>query len=662
MAVNFNKRFIHVSNKATFVANNTGWEQTALTNGCIIFFQDTLEIWVRGTYYGASQETLNRISAVEEGLAGLNYITEFTSDDGGKFSADGATVVPMNSGKGIKIVCDASGVTFTSTLAFTNTDSIEISETEDGSYKADLRIDTTNPGNVTLTVTENGLKAEAEIPEVEYPITGVVEGDKVLSLDENKAISATLSVKYDSDTKHVQLLGIGQELISEFDASEFVADGMLNDVTVVNIVAGETEGSKVAVDTSNEEITYTDFPTTAVVGECYLRFIWNTDAGDKVDYVKTSDLADLKTKNLEVSETIPVAGGPLASLLNNKGITSIDAGTSMQDLLFTLFCEEQWPNPAAKYAYDTLTSTLSAPTASAAYANNGKVVEVGSSQSIGTITGKSATANAPYLKFDNFTWGYLSAEGKGTATSTKTNPAQVAATVNTNSVTYTLSRKYTKFNGAQAGTAQTGSDGTALTFAAETLTASLGENKVVYTISASGQVHSATVKAPSVYYAMSNLGNTNKLVNGVSTAQQKVDATTNKTLNPNPTTPASKTLTYTCTGVYPVYTNANATGNIAAATAKVVANASVFEVEYGAEGSNFHKFKFPASHTLSTVEVWNAQANKYDSYVGGQETSAAEDTTINGGTYSYKTWTRKGSAYTEPTKFRFTLNKSTSAE
>ena len=675
---NFDKRFIHVANKEAFVAKYPNWESEASALGNIIFFKDTCEIWTRGTTYGITPETMQEIedlrtdlNALTEGVEGLNYVTGFTGNEGTAVVTNGATIVPIMGSGQVKVTTGSDGITIDvpvhTVIEPKSGSAIEVEE--DGTVN--LLIDEENKGNVTLEITENGLKASATIPEVEYPVTGVASDDKVLSLTTDKEVKSTLSIKYDSDSKKVQLLGKDQTVVSEFDASDFVTDGMLDDVDIIEVIFDTDRNANII-----KSADVTDFdPATAplapehlVAGMGYIRFKWNVDGDSKIDYVKTSDLVDLKTKNVEVSESIPVAGGPLASLLNAKGINTIDAGMSMQDLLFTLFCQEQWPNPAAKYAYGTLYSVMSAPTSS--YSNNGKVVEIGSTQSIGKVSGKKAgygnsssskqNGSAPQLTFDNFTWGYRTERGKGTATASETNPSAVNATVTTNDVTYTLSRAYTNFDNSSAEDSTSGADGSALYFDAEDLVAKLGENKVVYTLSVSGQVHSATVAAPSVYYAMSNLGNTDKTTNGVASAQQVVDATTTKTFTPSPATPASTTLTYTCTGVYPVYTNASATGNISTASNRIVEDKSVFEVVFGPETNKHHMFKFPASHTLSKVENLNPQNGKFGEYAGGFILSDAEDHKINGTTYSYKTWTRQGPANTEATTYRFTLNKSTS--
>ena len=82
-------------------------------------------------------------------------------------------------------------------------------------------------GNVTLSQSANGLKASVLMPKP--AVTGVATGDKVLRLNETK-LSSTLNLKYDSTAKKIQLLGIGDARIAEIDATDFIKDGMVDNV------------------------------------------------------------------------------------------------------------------------------------------------------------------------------------------------------------------------------------------------------------------------------------------------------------------------------------------------------------------------------------------------------------------------------------------------
>ena len=82
-------------------------------------------------------------------------------------------------------------------------------------------------GNVELTQSANGLKGSVVIPAA--TVTGVATGDKVLGLSGTK-LSSTLNLKYDSTAKKILLLGIGDAKIAEIDATDFIKDGMVDNV------------------------------------------------------------------------------------------------------------------------------------------------------------------------------------------------------------------------------------------------------------------------------------------------------------------------------------------------------------------------------------------------------------------------------------------------
>lgn len=94
-------------------------------------------------------------------------------------------------------------------------------------------------------------------------VIGVAEGDKVLGLSEKK-LSSTLNLKYDSTAKKIQLLGINDALIAEIDATDFIKDGMVDDVRfdpdskVLTIIFNTVSGKKdIPVNLSSLVDTYT---------------------------------------------------------------------------------------------------------------------------------------------------------------------------------------------------------------------------------------------------------------------------------------------------------------------------------------------------------------------------------------------------------------------
>ena len=121
-----------------------------------------------------------------------------------------------------------------------------------------LKLDTTTPGNVTLTQGANGLKAAVTIPAA--TVTGVVSNDKVLSLDGTN-LKSTLDITYDSANKLIKLIGIDNTVIGSISAADFIKDGMVDSV---------------AFNPSNKKLTIT----------------FNTDSGKEDIEVDLTSLVD----------------------------------------------------------------------------------------------------------------------------------------------------------------------------------------------------------------------------------------------------------------------------------------------------------------------------------------------------------------------------------
>ena len=86
-------------------------------------------------------------------------------------------------------------------------------------------------GNVKLSQSAAGLKAEVEIPAA--TVTGVKTGDKVLAL-EGTELTSTISLSVDADAgedgkKYIRLKGIDGADLGKVDTADFVKDGMLKD-------------------------------------------------------------------------------------------------------------------------------------------------------------------------------------------------------------------------------------------------------------------------------------------------------------------------------------------------------------------------------------------------------------------------------------------------
>lgn len=226
-----------------------------------------------------------------------------------------------------------------------------------------------------------------------------------------------------------------------------------------------------------------------------------------------------------------------------------------------------------------------------------------------------------------------------------------------------MKKEYTGFGKTSSDTKSVqGADASKLSFDAETVTVALGTNSMKYTLSVSGQVHSATVKDTNVYYALSNLGNTN---NSEGVTVQTVNKTTSHTYTPNPATPATKTNTnIDIYGVYPVYTNVPSSGEVNSATTstEIIGTSKdqvLFEITFKGDATNANQFAYPGDRTLS-VQLYNPTFNTWgDIAAANQSTTTSDSITVNN--VVYKVWKYTGNPVGNGGKFRFTLGTKISA-
>lgn len=424
-------------------------------------------------------------------------------------------------------------------------------------------------------------------------------------------IGYTLS--YDETGKTIKLMN-GENTVGSIDAAPFIKDGMLDDVELITVS-----------DTNPIE----GFNT----GDLLFKFTWNTDGDSKIDYVNVNELGvQPETSNTEISKEIKVAGGPLASLCADALGGKITTNMTMQELLEVLFFSENWSsvskvNGASNVGTDKFNvgMTLSAS----------GVQKVGTTVTVNDPT-VSQTNKAASAYITGFDYGKYSLDGTTTKTCTTSTKAGETSWVYSSEEPSVSITSYAGF-GLEANPS-----------VGDTLTVAIGTNSV--TATGVGAARTATCAKVGPIYDVSSEGNI---------ADKDANIYTIEAQSKTVSAPANQTSTATVTGVYPVYTNANAAGNVATANVEVIKDASVFEVEYGPETSNYHMFAYPASHTLSKVENFNPQSQQYGDYVGG---SNITDSTIVVAGQAYKLWTRAGAANTEKTKYKFTLNKLTSAE
>lgn len=469
-----------------------------------------------------------------------------------------------------------------------------------------------------------------------------VDTEELSSSISNLVNESEVSLNYDKGQKKIKLT-VG-DTSSEISTEDFIKDGMLSDVS---ITTPKTEG---------KTIQYDDFDyTVEEYGDVkFIKFLWNTDGGSKVDYLKADDIVVTDTKNTEITSDIVIAGGPLADLVSSVFPSGkIDKGTDLQQLFTTLFCKEIYPSVSKRDG--SYTTSVAAPSIVASGFTNNKIVEVGTSVTFSSITAKAYTTSPTSSQVSGFTdnggGGYSDSIGgeivKQNVITENWSLSQDPSTSYT--LTASLAAGFT-FDGSKlTNTTVTNSVATSCVLGENTLKAGFGTNtyKVVeQPAGVTGSINGIPAK-----YIVSNLGNRDESHKSpVVNSQSEVKKTA-----------SSSQSTFSVVGAYPVYHNGNSGGNIAGATVSILQNATSFEVSYGPEGTNFNKFAFPPNHTLSKVEVYNSLSKQYEEYKGGSNTST-EQKTIQSKQYQYSLWTRTGEAYGEGTKFKFTLNKSTIVE
>jgi len=452
------------------------------------------------------------------------------------------------------------------------------------------------------------------------------------------------SIAYDEEKHEIVLKNAAGTILGQgIDATPFIKDGMLDDVEVWTV----PEGGATVDGTSYD------------AGTKFIKFTWNiTKDGEsdlKTDYILLSDIATTykESESIKISDdntlsvgtvestsvdvnSIPVGGTPLADILLAKGIKTIDAG-NLQTVLEGLFSVDT-PGTGSRNIPTSATLSMSAPSCSL----TAGPVEVGYAVTLSAET-KAASASAT-VSYTGFPYGW-SAENDNTKDANGVPSSITYNAAQDNDTNYTLSGKIDSGFTGESIVSKTGSSKATIS---ESLTTVLGTNKV--TVTATAPTFTISIAAQPQYFICSSLEKTSNSVPASEASSIKVASTT-------------KTNSASVVAVYPVYTNAvsETANNTASTDKKVIADSSSFEVIYGPEAVAFNMFAYPATHTLSKVEIWNPNAGSYGDYTGGSLTST-ETKTLLSGDKSYSVWTRQGAASAASTKFKFTLNKKTSVE
>lgn len=458
----------------------------------------------------------------------------------------------------------------------------------------------------------------------EYNRTNIIhlwDGNDMVVMSERLFIGEVTGTAYDGG-KGKHLADIANSLPDSVirEVADFTTDGSTvtfnyeYDVKQESgLFDGDAQGSKTipSATTSNAGVmsatdkVKVDKIVTDGDGNKYL-----TDNGNYQELIEDT------TETIKTTDAIPVAGGPLADLLNKAGINSISPDTSMQDLFVSLFTKELWPTNLV-FKEGTVSAAIAAP--SFTLSNTG-LVEVGATVTIGKTTLSAATMSTTARTYSGFTYGY-SSSNDNTKDSSNTTITVNASNVALNSVNYTMKR--TTNGSVENATANT--NHAQVTLDSKTFKAIEGTNTVKVDIT--GPTANATFASMPVYYACSNLGKTNE--------EHKTEPkdTTTKT-----STIPSNSKTLNVTGVYPYYTNKD---NITAFAKLPLTTNKTLDVTFVAEtASNKHIFKLPSKFNVTKITLLNTLSGQYENYDVSRFSVTTETIDVQGTGTQYKVYTR----------------------
>lgn len=458
----------------------------------------------------------------------------------------------------------------------------------------------------------------------EYNRTNIIhlwDGNDMVVMSERLFIGEVTGTAYDGG-KGKHLADIANSLPDNVirEVADFTTDGSTvtfnyeYDVKQESgLFDGDAQGSKTipSATTSNAGVmsatdkVKVDKIVTDGDGNKYL-----TDNGNYQELIEDT------TETIKTTDAIPVAGGPLADLLNKAGINSISPDTSMQDLFVSLFTKELWPTNLV-FKEGTVSAAIAAPSFTLSSTN---LVEVGATVTIGKTTLSVATMSTTARTYSGFTYGYSSANDN-TKDSSNTTITVNASNAALNSVNYTMKR--TTNGSVENATANT--NPAQVTLDSKTFKAIEGTNTVKVDIT--GPTANATFASMPVYYACSNLGKTSEEHKSV--AKDTITKTSSTPSN-------SKTLNVT--GVYPYYTNKD---NITTFAKLGLTTNKTLDVTFVAEtASNKHAFKIPAKFNVTKITLLNTLSGKYEDYSVSRFSVTTETINVQGTDVQYKVYTR----------------------
>lgn len=329
------------------------------------------------------------------------------------------------------------------------------------------------------------------------------------------------------------------------------------------------------------------------------------------------------TETVDVSKTIQVTGGPLASALNTAGIDTLNKDMSMQELLELLFTDEKYPEPI--YTQGKLTSIIAAPVISI----SSNPQEIGTSLTIPTYKVGSINYVATPSEVKGLTYGYSEDKVQKNSSTSITSNIQNIQTVGQYTFTRTL-------NGVE--TTVTG--GASISIPSTTITIQFGTNTIKNAVTGPA-ITGSFEKLPAVWY-YSNLGNLRD-----DKITQEIKATTVTASAP------SNTTTVSILGLYPIYAN---TENLDTLTKQAISSAKEYTITLVSSdkaSGKLQSFAVATDDTISKLEVLNTLSNTWETYDLSRFTLT--NTTLKSGNVDtlYTVYTRN--EYVGETTFKITI-------
>lgn len=138
---------------------------------------------------------------------------------------------------------------------------------------------------------------------IEVPFTKLSDDEKILTLSNDGTLESMFSVEYDSNAKKIFFYGKTNSKIGEIDATNFITDGMIRDVNVI---------------TEN--------------GEKYLRFVFNTDAGNREIKIALTDLVTYYTVSGGSENYLAIDNFKIGLKVDQADYSGLASGVALHNL------------------------------------------------------------------------------------------------------------------------------------------------------------------------------------------------------------------------------------------------------------------------------------------------------------------------------------------